>query len=235
MVAGDTIRFGVGSADALHSSIWRMWTHRNDVYLAARHSAQMVKVSLHSSGDWRVAYVDASQVNDPELPTGSRVLHKWRRPPEFASGWTQCLHIMIPSCSVRQRFRADDTDKNVKNVDWVLPAKLGEKVTFTVLISAPRVPEEAWQTVCRPGDATLGSVALDNDGRVWLMIGWEPMTDPEAKYAKGFIDTMRIDYESDPGCVFANVLAVVQEQPCPILLDLALGEEHVFVRGRPRP
>lgn len=67
----------------------------------------------------------------------------------------------------------------------------------------------------------------------WLMIRREPMSAYEAEYVNGFVETMRIDYESDPGDVFANLTVIYQERTYPIILDFALGYEHVFIQGQP--
>lgn len=158
----DEIRFGVGSADAVHSSTWKIWVHNDEIYLAARHFGRFMKVSLHSTGDWRVAWIQESQIEDRQLPPGSRVLCQWRRPNEFTPGWTQCLHIMVPFCTVQHRFKLHDTGTEIV---WAAPPRPGEKVMFTVLLSTAQVLEEAWKMVCQPGDVTLGSLALSNGER----------------------------------------------------------------------
>jgi hypothetical protein len=59
--AGDTarteqaIRFGVQLLNGLPICSWRIWTHRDETCLAARNFARAWKVSLHSSGTWRIA------------------------------------------------------------------------------------------------------------------------------------------------------------------------------------
>ena len=39
------------------SSIWRVWSNKNEVYLAIRSLASIFKTSLHSTGRYRHAFV----------------------------------------------------------------------------------------------------------------------------------------------------------------------------------
>ena len=50
-----TLRFAVGTPSAARSSVWRLWVNQDDVYLGQRATTQFLKVSLHASGDWRIA------------------------------------------------------------------------------------------------------------------------------------------------------------------------------------
>lgn len=86
-----TIRFLVGTEKDVRSSVWRLWSNRNDLYLAARSYAHISKFSFHESGSYRFAINENVQKeNDP----GDRALHKWKRPSEFVPGWTRCLGIL---------------------------------------------------------------------------------------------------------------------------------------------
>jgi hypothetical protein len=51
--------------------LWRVWVQGDEIYLAPRGMARLVKLSLHSSGIWRWAWVENS-VLDRELE-GDRV------------------------------------------------------------------------------------------------------------------------------------------------------------------
>jgi hypothetical protein len=50
---GSTVRFAVGKPEGPRSTVWRLWTHKNEVYISAWSLASDVKISLHSSGDAR--------------------------------------------------------------------------------------------------------------------------------------------------------------------------------------
>src|SRR5687767_2729002 len=46
----DRFRFGIGAGNVLLSSIWIVFTRRNDVYVGVRTFAASVKLSIHGSG-----------------------------------------------------------------------------------------------------------------------------------------------------------------------------------------
>ena len=48
------VRFGLGSSDRLASPLWRMWVQGDETYLAVRMAIGVSKVSLHSSGFWKL-------------------------------------------------------------------------------------------------------------------------------------------------------------------------------------
>lgn len=100
------IRFAVGRPGR-RSALWRMWAnrHKNDVYVAARQSAGLFKVSLHESGDWRIQWVgpdhgDVEFHSNETDPDHGRVMHRWRRPEPRKSGWTEALSIWVPCADV---------------------------------------------------------------------------------------------------------------------------------------
>jgi hypothetical protein len=84
-------RFAVGTPDGAHSSVWRVWAYRSDVYVAARSIVSEMRVSLHASGKWRAAFTE-KHLKRPQPfidPSRDRAVDKWERPPEFAPGWTR--------------------------------------------------------------------------------------------------------------------------------------------------
>ncbi len=51
------VRFAIGSREGLSSHSWRVWTTKTgDAYLKCRDSMSEMKVSLHTSGRWRLAF-----------------------------------------------------------------------------------------------------------------------------------------------------------------------------------
>lgn len=79
------IRFAVGSPTGLSSNAWRVWTSKaGDVYIACRDSFNDTKVSLHTSGRWRMGFTtEAVSKNTKLLGYGqNRAWEVWDRPPE---------------------------------------------------------------------------------------------------------------------------------------------------------
>ena len=50
-------RFAIGPPDGLTSNSWRIWsTKHGDVYISCRDNFTEAKVSLHTSGRWRMGF-----------------------------------------------------------------------------------------------------------------------------------------------------------------------------------
>jgi hypothetical protein len=106
----NTIRFAVGSPDEYRSAIWRLWVQGNDVYLAARVLTGFIKISLHRSGIWRLAWTDQSGIRTQG--SSDRVEARWQRPQEFRQGWTQGPAVIVPNSGIQRPFRhPPDIDK----------------------------------------------------------------------------------------------------------------------------
>ena len=61
----DAIRFCIGPWNGRYSSVWRIWGNPGDdnVYLGVRALLRYLKVSLHESGKFRVAFVEKYNKN----------------------------------------------------------------------------------------------------------------------------------------------------------------------------
>jgi len=97
-----TVRFAVGKPEGPRSTVWRLWTHKNEVYISAWSLASDVKISLHSSGDWREALTTehAAKGSPFVAPGQDRTIDKWQRPAEFVAGATKAFMIVVPSSEV---------------------------------------------------------------------------------------------------------------------------------------
>jgi hypothetical protein len=65
------IRFAVGQPGE-RSTVWRLWANSNksDVYLGSRKSADIFKISLHESEDWRQQWVNRDRKDVIYSPIG---------------------------------------------------------------------------------------------------------------------------------------------------------------------
>jgi hypothetical protein len=69
----NVIRVAAGTPEA-HGPTWRVWHSggRDDVYVGTRGTAGAIKVSLHASGDFRMAFtVEHVESNDALVPMTS--------------------------------------------------------------------------------------------------------------------------------------------------------------------
>lgn len=224
-----TLRVAIGTPEALQSSIWRFWTQKNEVYIAARELARLLKLSLHSSGIWRLAYVSVNKINDQLIEDNDpRVMSRWKKPNEFKPGWTQCLDVIIPTVSLRKHFSLDKVDNPKGNIHWIAKLSNGYKQQITLLFadSSSRCLEE----VTQDGDQVLGRFDLE-DGRVaWIITRQSKMTEVEQEYVEKYAADMKINYESDPGDhVFAAMMLIDRDQKYPIISNFSLGWENVYI------
>jgi hypothetical protein len=97
-----TVWFAVGAPEGPRSSVLRLWTHENEVYISAWALAPVLKISLHSSGDWRHAYTTEHVAGgSPFVSAGqSREVDQWKPPPELAPGAIKAFQIVVPSSEV---------------------------------------------------------------------------------------------------------------------------------------
>ena len=94
-----------------------MWVQRNDVYLGARDLLWALKVSLHRSNIWRIAFVNDLDGKDEGT---DRAVVKWQRPDEFAPGWTGSIGILVSPIQPQRPFqKARDDDSRIT---WFAPA-----------------------------------------------------------------------------------------------------------------
>ncbi len=86
----------VDDLDCLLSSIWRIWSSGNDVYIAVRSLGGIFKTSLHASGQYRHAFVNTSEAERFLPPGRDRAVVKWTRPDQQVPGGTLLFQVVIP-------------------------------------------------------------------------------------------------------------------------------------------
>jgi hypothetical protein len=96
----EPIRFAVGPPDGLTSNSWRFWTTSSgDAYLACRDNFQNMKVSLHASGRWRMAFTSEALAKNPALvPAGAnRAWEVWDEPPPVLPDTVVAFRLIFPT------------------------------------------------------------------------------------------------------------------------------------------
>jgi hypothetical protein len=165
----EVVRFAVGAADGPRSTVWRIWTDKgnSDVYIAARVLGGVVKVSLHQSGVWRIAFTEEYWEGStaPEVGEGDRLIERWT-PPKPIQGITSAFMIAVPSAEIGMPRHPlpESAQKYTKNVSWVQPAPEGFATHFIVMYIEPGVPV--------PGDGVqiLSSFVLPDGRTVSVMV-----------------------------------------------------------------
>lgn len=156
--------------------VWRAWAQGDEVYLAPRGMANLVKLSLHSSGIWRWAWPEGSLLH--REVSGDRTQIRWSKPPPFVPGWSVGPSVMWPYAPV-EGWGADPLE-TTKAVHWLQPPTEGRKVTVSMILGAPGatavrdLAEEKRMPV-------LAEFDLRSGGRVWICSRNDPMTFEEKR------------------------------------------------------
>jgi hypothetical protein len=169
------VRFALGSPDDQQSYVWQAWTQGDEAYLAPRELAWFLKVSLHSSGSWRSAWVSDKPLI--EQVGGERPGSVWKRPPEFYPGWTEGATVLFPGLAPLG-WPAEKA-ATAKKVTWLEPPSEGTKVTVTLFFAAPDVVPKEPPPTPEPDSRILADLALRTMGDVWVVARRLPMQDYE--------------------------------------------------------
>jgi hypothetical protein len=222
------IRVAVGTPKTIQSSIWRFWNDAEELYVVARESRMVYKISLHSSGIARLAYLKERDIRDPLIVDNDpRVIYRWR-PGTFIDGWMRRLDIVVPAVPVTKYFSLAATGEPKGAIQWLETLSRGDRYQLTLLVadSPSRTPDD----IRLEGDQLIGSLPLPS-GRVgWIRTRREKMPKAEMERSENFANDMRINYDSDPGEVFAALIMVDKDSPHPVITNFTLGWEHVIVK-----
>jgi hypothetical protein len=219
------IRFAVGSPKEAHSAVWTLFTQGNDVYLSSRLMGRYLKISLHASDVWRLAWTKESQILMEG--TNDRVIHRWRRPPQFRPGWTRGVSLVVPWTPMGRHFPAVDASAG-KPVQWLRPPAPDHKVTFTVLFAAPERSEATWKSIREPGDRSLGRLILPNGEGVHVAVRRAPLELIEKAEAEKLANELHINLAANAAPeniqgASAIVWFLAREDGSPIILNVSLG------------
>jgi len=135
------VRFGVyDEKTKKRSSTWRVWvpysksSPKNDVYIASRSLGKYLKVSLHKTGDWRLAFLNKETLlSDPSLgkPRTSRIIQRWIKPKSIGAGVILAYRIVIPTSELRNFGKKD------KKVTWIQSPGEDELTKFDIIFTEP--------------------------------------------------------------------------------------------------
>lgn len=163
-------RFAVGPGpDGPRSTVYRLWTvyKKSEIFLAGRMLGGVHKVSLHPSGDWRIAHPYESGLRSVD---GTRVIRRWQRQEEYPAGWTRAFEIWIPRSEL---MPPPPYPEKTGNVIWFdTPPPLGHPVSvFAIWLAGPGVPldTEDWPRVDGYLNEAITRFPLANGETVWLI------------------------------------------------------------------
>lgn len=99
-----TERIGAGDPAGLHSTVFRIWTHKSDVYAAVREHGHNMKVSLHSDGNCFAGLTREFAEKEHVAVAaagGRRHQSRWVRLTHVGSRMVTPLQIVIPESELR--------------------------------------------------------------------------------------------------------------------------------------
>jgi hypothetical protein len=134
MAEDNTYRFAVGQKNSIRSSVWRLWTKADEIFLAVRSNAGSFKISFHGSGVCQIALTSqfVKEVNDQLIEAGKdRSLDRWSRP--VASEKEKILYcVLFPYFCLRAE---PDSLENTSKVAWHSVPGEGNMRVFTLTVS----------------------------------------------------------------------------------------------------
>lgn len=215
------IRFAVGTRQHLVSSVWRLWGHGNNLYLAARTLARMMKTSFHESGICRIAIVSQA----PREP-----IHRWNRGKRNLDGVTPLFSVVVPALSLSDHFQ-ETLPQPDKEVHFVEAPISGTKLIFSMVATDLDVTRSDFENLARGVQVSLhGRVQLKRES-VWLASYLDGMPAEEQHKIERLIESVKINLEpgsSAEGTQNAKFHHIGFTDP-PSIWDLPLGPKNVFV------
>lgn len=134
MARFETVRFASGSAETPWSTIWRIVSAKEDIYIgSSKGSMALMKVSLHQeSGVW--VYAANTGTGIALGNNGNRRAIQWPQPLE-RDGITRGPAILVPWTDIGLRSAIQER----KKVHWVPPPPPDHSVEFGIFIVRPGV------------------------------------------------------------------------------------------------
>lgn len=155
----DAIRFAVGTPDGARSSTWRVWASSDSsVFVSTRPIAGHLKVSLHSSGRWRIGFTDPAAAARIGAPPRDRAFDKFTPPPDVVPGVRHGVTVVIPWLAVGL---APHHKPEEGKIAWLAPLADGHVHIVDLILTAPNV-------VVVDGPEHLASLTLRNGSGVTL-------------------------------------------------------------------
>lgn len=166
-----SIRFGITDGSGKRASTWKCWTPvgvgRSDVYLTCRSIGFALKVSLHQTGEWHIAYSEEFFAENPDAladrPQG-RFIDKWTRPSGIAPGVTLALRIITPYSAVSIPIASLN-----RTIAWITVPPPSQAVEIDIFITSPHALVSSWPGKNRMQTKMVGSMLLDNGEKIWVV------------------------------------------------------------------
>lgn len=164
---GGHIRWAVGTPAGLRSQTWSLFgvTSDDDVYLGPRWQTHVIKLSLHRSGRWRMAWTD-EYAKSVGLPDDNRVLTRWEPPGELRPGWRHAVTVLMTPESLMQQ----SPERRPNKVAFYPPPNPDGALWFRILIGQPG------SELAVTGAVEVGTLHLPSGGMVGVIVRPGPLS-----------------------------------------------------------
>lgn len=151
-------RFCVGTSDARHSMVWKIWSRTGDIYISNRSGSEFI---LQQSGEckWSVRTEPTTEPNEELL---------WQRPNPTSTSAAHVFRIIIPESELRQ----DEIFENIDNVRWIAAPAPGHATYIECYLTPPL---DTLEGASFPSEA-LHSFQLADSSWLVVLLHEEPMT-----------------------------------------------------------
>lgn len=207
---GSTLRFAVGDSSGMRSSTWSVvgGKRERDIYIGARQAMGSHKLSLHRSGNWRLAEVQKRDGGE------DRVITRYDPSPEVAQGWRFAAQILVPTTSLRPRF-PEKAASDKRAISWWLPPRPGWTLGFHIFLGDDtRDPNFTVQCV-----GVVGSIELPGNAIVWVLAEELNSTEQEAQIEE-LREAMKNNKKPSTTYPAAAAWATENETGRPVVYDL---------------
>jgi len=166
-----SIRFGITDGSGKRAATWKCWTPigvgKSDVYLTCRSIGYALKVSLHQTGEWHIAYSEKFFAENQDAladrPQG-RFIDKWTRPSEIAPGVTLALRIITPHSAVSIPIASLK-----RTITWIPIPPPSQAVEICTFFTSPHALVSSWPGRNSMQTKLVGSMLLDNGEKIWVV------------------------------------------------------------------
>jgi len=166
-----SLRFGVVGQPGYRAETWKCLTYHGAgkqrcVYVACRRLGNALKLSLHESGRWHVAFdsQEFSQMFEGANAPSDRFAGKWEKPAPLIADLTLACRIHIPWDAATIPDPSLDS-----KVHWIACAPLGQSVEVAVFLSERPLDNSAWPGRDLMQTKPVGQFPIEGGGCVFIV------------------------------------------------------------------
>ena len=166
---GGALSWAVGSSEGPRSQSWRLFGSKrdDDIYVGQRWGVDAIKLSLHRSGRWRMAWTEQHAAMMGLPASANRVLTRWEPPADIGPGWKHVVTVLVTRESMTQHVTAE---RRPGKVAFFPAPNENDALWFLVLLGQPGA-----ELVVHDA-AEVGALDLPGGGMVGVVVRPGPLT-----------------------------------------------------------